>query len=125
MDIMNIFEFLLVFVFGVWAGQVFMLLKFKRELKKIVEAAGMTMDDWAETVNDLTIKAVKVPNFFTENSGNSIILYNKDTGAFVCQANSIDELALLANQYNNITVATVTHNEQKLYFIEGKVKTEI
>ena len=125
MDIMTILEFLVVFAFGWWAGQVYMLIKFRQSLKKIVESAGMTMDEWAETVNDLTIKAVKVPNLFTEKSGNSIMLYNKDTGAFMCQASSLDELAVLSNQHNKIEVAVVSHNDQELYFVDGKVKTSI
>ena len=122
---MTLLEFIVVFALGWWAGQVYMLFKFKQNLKKIVEAAGMSMDEWAETVNDLTIKAVKVPNLFTEKSGNSIMLYNKDTGAFVCQAYSLDELAILANQYSKIEMAVVTHDNQELYFVDGKVKTSL
>lgn len=125
MDMMTILEFIAIFAFGWWAGQVYMLIKFRNNLKKIVEDAGMTMDEWAETVNDMTIKAVKVPNLFTEHSGNSIMLYNKDTGAFVCQATSLDELANLANQYSKVEVAVVMHNDQELYFIDGKVKTSL
>lgn len=121
----TILEFFIVFVFGWWAGRVYMLIKFQQTLKKIVEDAGMSMDEWAESVNDITIKAVKVPNLFTENEGNSIMLYNKDTGAFVCQACSLDELAILANQYSKIEVAVVTHDNQELYFVDGKVKTSI
>ena len=125
MDMMTILEFIAIFAFGWWAGQIYMLLKFRKNLKKIVEDAGMTMDEWAETVNDLTIKAVKVPNLFTEQSGNSIMLYSKDTGAFVCQASSIDELAMLANEYNKINVAIVKHDDNEIYFIDGKVRNSL
>lgn len=122
---MTILEFLAVFAIGWWAGQAYMLIKFRQKLKQIVEDAGMTLDEWADTVNDLTIKAVKIPNLFTELAENSIMLYNKDTGAFVCQATSLDELAMLANEYNKITVAVVKHNDNEIYFIDGKVKNSL
>lgn len=62
------------------------------------------------------------PILFTEVNGNSIMLYNRKTKGFVCQANTIEELAQNLLDFKKIDYAMVDHNDEQLLFIEGKVE---
>jgi hypothetical protein len=66
-----------------------------------------------------------VPTLFTEMTKNSILLYNKDTGKFLAQAETFDELANNVFKFNNIDFAVVKHDEQLFWFVEGKVKNDL
>jgi hypothetical protein len=83
----------------------------------------MTLDELAEGLSG--IKTIKVPNFYTETSGNSILLYNKDTGDFVSQALSLDELADNVYRFNKVEFAVVNHKDLQVWFVEGKIKNDL
>lgn len=79
---------------------------------------------------DISIKEVDKPKMhfpilFTEVNGNSIMLYNRETKSFVCQANTIDELAKNLLDFKKINYAMVDHNDEQLIFTEGKVEKAI
>jgi len=93
--------------------------KVRKALSVIADANGMTLDEMTSVV--IESEEVEVPNLFTEIVNNSIMLYNKDTNQFVSQASSIDELAKAVMDYNKIDVALVNHNDEKIWFVDGKV----
>lgn len=55
-----------------------------------------------------------------EEIDNMLYLYDKETDDFICQANSIEDLAKSCNEYKNITVATVIHDTKIFIFTNGK-----
>lgn len=58
-----------------------------------------------------------------ENYKDKLYLFDQRTNTFICQADTLEELAHLANTKNNINKATVfNQSNQKLHkFIDGKV----
>lgn len=65
-----------------------------------------------------------VEQLYIEKSNDTLYLYNKEDKSFVCQAQSLDELATLAKKYNNVKYAAVMIGEEIYAFVDGKVKSE-
>jgi hypothetical protein len=53
------------------------------------------------------------------------LLYDCDTNDFICQGNSLEQLAQLSREYKKIEYATVKHGEYFVAFIEGKVTDKV
>ena len=71
---------------------------------------------------------VSRPNVFkleTEEVDNTILLYDRDTNDFICQGNSLEQLAQLSREYKKIEYATVKHGDYFVAFIEGKVTEKV
>ena len=120
---MDILYIVLIFSIGWFAGQWYMAYQLKKSITRIAEKYGMTFDEWADSFNQaLDIKVIKLPKLFTEYVGNNIFLYNKDTGKFICQGKSLDELAEGIKE-NKIEAAIVFDKEQELFYIDGKIKS--
>lgn len=120
--------FFQVFLLGWVSCHFYMAYKMRNQLKKVAEENGMSLDELADAF--LQMKGVettitKVPIFFTESTKNSILLYNKDTGDFVCQEENLDKLAEAMFQYNKIKHAIVKHDDKEYWFIEGKVRNDL
>jgi hypothetical protein len=116
------------FLFGWFMSQIYIGFKLRRALKKIAEDNGMTLDQLAEMFSDIEnpqAKIFKVPNLFTETADNSILLYNKDTGLFMGQAKTLDELAENIYKFDKVKFALVNHDSQEFWFVEGKVKNDL
>ena len=115
-----------IFLAGWVCCHFYMVWKLRNALKKVAEDNGMTLDEMAETFSvKKRIETYTVPNYFTEMNGNSILLYNKDTGNFVGQAVSLDELAANVYKFNNVVFALVKHKDQEYWFVEGKVENDL
>jgi hypothetical protein len=54
-----------------------------------------------------------------------LYLYGDDDRWFVCQANTIDELAKLAKEYKNVKYAAVIDDEKVYTFVDGKVEIKL
>jgi hypothetical protein len=61
----------------------------------------------------------------TEQVDNTILLYDRDTNDFICQGNSLEQLAQLSREYKKIEYATVKHGDYFVAFIEGKVTEKV
>jgi hypothetical protein len=61
----------------------------------------------------------------TELVDNTILLYDRDTNDFICQGNSLEQLAQLSREYKKIEYATVKHGDYFVAFIEGKVTEKV
>ena len=104
----------------------YMVWKLRQALKKVAEDNGMSLEEMAEKYFAMNgVNVIKVPNYFTEINGTSILLYNKDTGDFISQAYSIDELADKVYKFNKVKFALVNHNDQQYWFVEGKVENDL
>lgn len=115
-----------IFLAGWVSCHFYMAWKLRNTLKKVAEDNGMTLDEMAEKYLQMQgVRKITVPTYFTETNGNSILLYNKDTGDFVSQAPSLDGLAENVYYFNKVVFALVKHNEQQYWFVEGKVENDL
>ena len=101
-----------------------MAYQLKRNITKIAEKYGMTFDEWSDGLKEVVADSVKrIPKMFTEYEGNRVYLYMKDTGNFVCQGESLEDLArIVSGEY---ATAIVTDKEKLLLFVDGKIQTEL
>jgi hypothetical protein len=65
----------------------------------------------------------KVSKLWIEKVHDIMYLYDKDTDDFVCQANTLEELATLALKYKNIKYASVMNGDDVFAFVDGSVKS--
>lgn len=65
----------------------------------------------------------QIAELSVENYKDKLYLFDQKTNTFICQADTLEELAYLASTKNNINKATVfNQSNQKLHkFIDGKV----
>jgi len=116
---MELLDLLLAFSIGWYAGQMYLSWQIKKKMDKVCESLGIDINKY--NLEDITeIKVNRVPNMFTEYEGNSVYLYNKDNGNFVCQGNTLEDLARTVNK--EYTAAIVFDKEQKIIFHDGKIQ---
>lgn len=116
------------FIFGWVCCRFYMAFKLRNALKRIAEENGLTLEELGENlfeIQGINTRAISVPNLFTELTGNSILLYNKDTGNFVAQAETVQELAEHVYKFNKINFALVNHDNKQVWFVEGEVKDNL
>jgi len=115
-----------VFVLGYIIGQSVMAYKVRHALKKLAVDNGINFEEMEQRfLSDSKVSVIKVPNLCTESTTGSILLYNKDTGKFVAQARTFEELAENVYKFNNINFALVNHDDQLYWFVEGKVRNDL
>lgn len=116
------------FLCGWFGSQIYINYKLRSVMKRIAEDNGMTLEELSESILDtpgLEERVIKVPNLFTEINENSILLYNKDTGKFMGQAKSIEELADNIYRLDKVKFALVNHDSKQFWFVEGKIKNDL
>lgn len=118
---MDIFDFLLIFSIGWFGGQWYLARQIRKQITQIAEKYGMTFEEWADSLQEIAkVNVVKIPVLVTEYVGNSIYLYHEKSGKFLCQGNTLEELAdTISKDYN---MAVVKDNDKTLFFSDGKVK---
>lgn len=116
---MELLDLLFAFGIGWFGGQMYLSWQLKKRMEKVCESLGIPFGKY--NIEDITeVKVSRVPKMFTEYQGNSVYLYNKETGSFVCQAGSLEELAKIVNK--EYTAAVVFDKEQKIIFHDGKIQ---
>lgn len=116
------------FIAGWIACQIYINLKIRGVLKRVARENNMTLEELQDKIlSDVHGQehVIRVPNLFTESTDNSIMLYNKDTGRFMCQGKSIEELAENLYKFDKIKFALVKHDDQQFWFVEGKIKNDL
>lgn len=126
--IMDFIVYANIFALGWLSCQAYIAWKLRRALKKVAEDNGMSLEELASTffeTQGIQTSVTKVPNYFTEPNGSSILLYSKDNGDFIGQANTVEELAENLYKYDKVKFALVNHNEMQYWFVDGKVETDL
>lgn len=126
--IMDLIVYANIFALGWISCQAYLAWKLRQALKKVAEDNGMSLEDLANNFfqsQGIQTFVTKVPNYFTETNGSSILLYSKDTGDFIGQADSVEELAKNLYAYDKVKVALVSHEGKQFCFVEGKVENEV
>ena len=125
---MDLIVYANIFALGWISCQVYIAWKLRKALKKVAEDNGMSLEELANNffeAQGIQTSIVKVPNYYTETNGSSILLYSKDTGDFIGQAYTVEELAENLYKFDKIKLALVNHDEKQYWFVEGKVETEV
>ena len=113
MTIMDVLFFVFI---GYLVGYVHSLFRVRKIISDIAEESGIDLDEKPEPVKS------KVRKLEVQQINDMLYLYERDTNDFICQANTIEDLAKLAQKYKNINFATVIHDKKVFMFIEGNSK---
>lgn len=101
------------FLLGAWVTDKIIFYK----IRKALEEAGVDFEE------EEKVEVVKVNKYFIENINGLLYLYEHTTNNFIGQANSLEELAILAKDKSKI--AGVSYNEEIMWFVDGEVKKTI
>ena len=101
------------FLLGAWVMDKIIFYK----IRKTLEEAGVDFEE------EEKVEVVKVNKYFIENINGLLYLYEHTTNNFIGQANSLEELAILAKDKSKI--AGVSYNEEIMWFVDGEVKKTI
>ena len=93
----------LVFWVGYEAGIAITAYRLRHLVYKEARRIGLLKEVDTKLEEETTI----VEQLFVEKTNDILYLYNREGKTFVCQAKTLDELATLANRYNNIKYAAV------------------
>jgi hypothetical protein len=103
-----------VFFMGYQLGASIMAYRFRNILIRLAKTQGIILD--ASEINSKPA----VYQLVVEEVQNTLYLYDKEKNTFVCQGNSIDDLASMAKEHKNIEYAAVLYNEKVYKFVDGK-----
>ena len=114
---------IIIFVFVFWIGyQVGMSVtayRLRHLIYKEAKRVGL--------VKEIDLELEETPvveQLYIEKTNDTLYLYNREDKTFLCQAKSLDDLAILAKKYNNVKYAAVMIGEEIYAFVDGKVKAE-
>jgi hypothetical protein len=107
-------EYIITFLAGWFIGR--FVLKFT-----IIKAAIKTMSQ--KELNQLTRKQgpEEMPSLHTELVDGTMRLYDTATSMYLCHGSTIEELANNLNTTCHIGAANITHNDQKILVVDGKI----
>lgn len=97
----------------IWAGVAFTL-RFKRILEEAAHEVGVTL-------NKKDAAKLSVPLLITEQHGDMLYLFEKETDSFMCQGNSLQDLMEKLSEYKDIHLAFVEHNKKGFWFSNGEI----
>jgi hypothetical protein len=104
---------------GFIIGEGVTLYKLRHVIMESAKAHGITILD--EELEDKLI-VHDIYKLHTEKINDMLYLYTHEDNNFICQAKTLDELAILSKEYKNINKAVVVHEESVFMFVDGLVK---
>ena len=108
---MTLLDIILILALGWVMGEFYTMYKLRKNIRSYL----IIQEETRPTVFKLE----------TELIDDIIFLYDRDTNDFICQGNSLEQLAQLSREYKKIEYATVQHGDYFVAFIEGKVTKEV
>ena len=108
---MTLLDIILILALGWVMGEFYAMYKLRKNIRSYL----IIQEDTKPTVFKLE----------TEEVDNTILLYDRETNDFICQGNSLEQLAQLSREYKKIEYATVKHGDYFVAFIEGKVTEKV
>jgi uncharacterized protein YxeA len=108
---MTLLDIILILALGWVMGEFYTMYKLRKNIRSYL----IIQEETKPTVFKLE----------TEEVDNTILLYDRETNDFICQGNSLEQLAQLSREYKKIEYATVKHGDYFVAFIEGKVTEKV
>lgn len=113
-NFLSIIGYILIFWSGYELGALYTIKYYKKLAREVLEREGLSNETTKTDVHKLII----------QNIQNTLYMFNhKDE--FICQAETVEDLAKLALEYKNIKYAAVLYNEKTYMFVDGEVKTKV
>lgn len=113
---------LIIIAFIFWLGYQVGVMHLSWRLRDIIvkeaRKEGIKVDD---EYNVIESKKPKVLKLWVEKVHDVMYLYDTED-TFICQANTIQELATLALKYKNIKYASVINGDEVYAFVDGTAK---
>lgn len=99
-------------------GRAFQLYETRKFVRRMAKENDIDIDQIlrAHTEKDKDIVPIQ-----TETIDDTILLYNAETNEFLGQAKTLDEAAFVFNQRIKNADAEVVHNDNKFFFVDGKL----
>lgn len=107
-----------IFWLGYQVGVMHLSWRLRDIIVKEARKEGIKVDD---EYNIIESKKPKVLKLWVEKVHDVMYLYDTED-AFICQANTIQELATLALKYKNIKYASVINGDEVYAFVDGTAK---
>lgn len=91
-------------------------------MKEVAEEQGIDLEKELGLVKDkeeAKLKKLTVPKLNVEQHGDMLYLFDVENDRFICQGSSVQELAKLAKELKNVSVAAVKHGDKIFAFKDG------
>jgi len=112
--IVEIVYTVVIFYLGWILGQTYQILKVRELIKATAEKYQVDLDSIVTVEADVMILSADL-------EGDTILIYDKTTSDFICQAGNLDTAAELFNHRKPNTVGALVYNDKPTYFVNGKV----
>lgn len=107
----ELFILFAVFLLGWVLGQIHAIARATEIIEEYTKSNGLNKTKPIITISILKIERIK----------DILYLYDVATDSFICQASTLDALAAMVKESKNIKLAGVIYDEDKLWFVDGKV----
>ena len=121
----HIIDLLIAFGIGFFLGYKFMRLIISMSLKEIAVEQGINLDELQKSVRKDLMKTKEILSIVTEKHGDGIYAFDEKSDTFLCQGNTIEDLAKKLREQNNVLVAKIVHNDEELWLIDGKIEKDL
>lgn len=116
---MEVVLFIFGMVIGFIIGEGITLYKLRNVFKRLAKENNIDIEDDLE---ETEVHIIKIGRLEVEQINDILYLYDRSNDTFVCQANTLEELAKLCKNYKNISIATVIHQDKVFIFQDGMVE---
>lgn len=121
---LEIFLYIVGLIMGFQLGSAFEVYTMRKNIKQLADT--MSTKDLIDISNNLTSKiAPNITKLKIEELNNIIYVYDSTSDEFICQGTSIDEAAENFNKRNIGCLGLGLHNNNAIFFVDGKVSTTI
>lgn len=119
---MDILLLILLLVLVFQAGKHYGYYKIVKIMKEVAEDQGFDLEKELGLQKEQEEKqsVFVVPKLNVEQHGDMLYLFDVDTDNFICQGSSVQELAKLAKELKNVSVAAVKHGDKIFAFKDGE-----
>ena len=116
---MDLLTYLSFFIFGYWVASKIIAFQMQFMIRRLAKEHNIDISDLDE---ETEVKPVAIPILITESVDKHGILLYDGKNNFMCQGTSLEEVAENLLKYKNIKVAIILHKDNKVLFVDGKVK---
>jgi hypothetical protein len=106
-------------------GKAYQLFEMRRTIRKIAAENNVNLDDLLNAATDEELEEHNIVLVKTETVDDTILLYNLSTNEFLGQAKTIEEAAEVFCERKKNFTAAVKHNNDELFFVDGKITKTI
>jgi len=111
--------FILIYI-GFILGQAYQIFKIRSIIRRIARDNDINLEEMLSEVEEENQKEIMVLE--AEKINDTLLIYNKITNEFICQADSIEEAAKMFNERKKDVYGLIKYDETDMMFVGGKVE---